>query len=287
MGYPTVKAKLLYLFSRLTLSKDFKMLCGQYLKYCSAAPEMSDEIWKCLSSNYSLRRKYAGQLKFVSLGWNCLPRTLLTLWMLKASRGNGEKSMPFDLIGTPPKAAAHFLATDFADYFEGQWVYTTKNGYTCWFNEKWNDIFFPHERECGPSKEDFAVLKERVQKRFENFREAMAFEGSILFVFHKVKLWDLLPVDHREEDIENLCREIARIRGNKPFKILIFACDHNDDCKEIAGADLIRLPYPHANYIWHKKEHFSPDGIAFEMKLLNICRNAAEELLLANRKNTK
>ena len=279
MEYKSLKCNLLFYLSRLSPSKDFKMLCKQYLKICDAVPEMSKAAWKCIYSNYKFRRKHRNQFKIVSLGWNCMPRTLTTLWMLKPSKGVGEKSMPFDLIASPPDAVAHYLETDFSDYFEGNWVYKTVNNYTCWFNETWDNVLYPHEIGLGNSEEDLAKLKSKLHERIKNFREALTFEGPILFVMHKATWWDKLPLEHKVEDIERIARSIARIRGDKPFKILVFACDHNDNCEKIEGATLVKHPYPHAEYIWHLAERFTPAGVKFEIGLLDICRNALADLL--------
>lgn len=285
MKYKSWKCNLLFLLSRITLSKEFKMLCKEYLKVRDNAPEMAKQAWQCFTDNYKLRKKYSGQYKIISLGWNCMPRTLLTLWMLKPSKGSGEKGMPFDLIGTSPGAVAHFLENDFADYFAGKWVYKTLNGYTCWYNEIRDNISYPHEHWCDSTAEGLKALQKRVAERINNFREAMAFEGPVLFVCNKSKLWDTIPLDHKTEDIEDVCREIARLRGGKPFKIVVWACNHNDECEKIEGAKLLKILYPHAQYIWHREERFTPAGVKFEIELMNACRDALEELITES-KNT-
>ena len=282
MRYKTFKCKLLSCLCLLIWSKDFKKLCNEYLRLLDIMPEQRKRLGSNFFANYRFRKKYCNQYKVISLGWNCLPRTLLTLWMLKPSKGAGEKSMPFDLIATPPKIAAHFLSNDFADYFEGKWVYKTENGYKCWYNEAFEGLFFPHDPDCGPGEDGLAKLKARLRKRIEAFREAMAFDGPVLFVFHKALLWDLRPLDHKPEDIELLCSEVARSRKEKPYKILVFACDHEDKCQQIAGAEFVRLKYPRADYIWHI-DRLSPEGIKFETELVSTCRNTIAELLKENK----
>ena len=269
---------MLFYISKLIWSRDLKKLCNEYLKIWDIMPELGALARKNLFANYRFRKKHRGEYRIVSLGWNCLPRTLLTLWMLKPSKGVGEKSMPFDLIATPPEIAAHFLSNDFADYFDGEWTYKTENGYKCWYSEVFKGLFFPHDPDCGPGEEGQNKLRARLRRRIEAFREAMAFEGPVLFVFHKALLWDLRPLDHKAEDIELLCREVARLRNGKPYKILVFACDHDDDCQEIAGAEFVRLKYPRADYIWHT-DRFTPEGVKFETELVTVCRNTLEKML--------
>lgn len=277
MEYKSLKCNLLFYLSRLSPSKDFKMLCKQYLKICDAVPEMSKAAWKCIYSNYKFRKQHRDRFKIVSLGWGCMPRTLLTLWMLKPSKGVGEKGMPFDLTGTPPHASAHYLENDFADYLEGEWSYDYEH--KRWRNADWSGVFYPHDIDCEPTAEGLAKLKKRMAGRINNFREALAFPGPVLFVIHKAMFDDLRPVDHKAEDIERIASEIAAIRGDKPFKMLVLACDHNDNCEKIEGATLVKHPYPHAEYIWHLAERFTPAGVQFEIALLDICRNALADLL--------
>ena len=281
MEYKSLKCNLLFYLSRIIPSKDFKMLCKQYLKSCEAVPEMSKSAWKCIIANYKLRKKNRDKFKVVSLGWDCMPRTLLTLWMLKPSKGVGEKGMLFDLTANAPHTAAHFLENDFADYFDGEWSYDHEHKY--WLNAEWTDIFYPHDGDCDSTPEGLEKLKKRMAGRIENFREAMAFPGPILFVMHKATLYELRPVDHKAEDIERVCRKIAEIRGDKPFKIVVIACDHNDDCEKIDGAEFFKLRYPHAGYIWHLPERFTPAGVKFEIDFMDICRNALSDLLQAQK----
>ena len=281
MKYKTFKCNLLFYISKLIWGRDFKKLCNEYLKIRDSVPEQRKKAGRTLWNNYRFRKKHRSQYKVISLGWNCLPRTLLTLWMLKPSKGAGEKSMPFDLIATPPTLAAHFLHNDFADYFDDEWVYKTENGYKCWHGEVFKGVFFPHDPDCGPGEEGREKLRARLRKRIEAFREAMVFEGPVLFVFHKALLWDLRPIDHKTEDIELLCSEVARLRKGKPYKILVFACDHEDECQQIAGAEFVRLKYPRADYIWHV-DRLTPEGIEFETDLVSTCRCAIEKLLKEN-----
>ena len=55
----------------------------------------------------------------ISLGLNCLPRTLLTRWGLKPSKKLGEPSMPFDLAVFDQLEVTHCIKTEFCDFFKG------------------------------------------------------------------------------------------------------------------------------------------------------------------------
>ena len=168
-----LKLKFLELVSLISPSKSFRLLLKSYMKVCECAPEYSSEAWKSLYSNYRILTKYSGKYKVISLGWNCMPRTLATHCLIKPSKGAGEKGMPFDLSANIPKTVAHFLKTDFADYFTGSWSYDT--GRNCWRNDPSNGVFYPHDKDCGP--DDLDRLQKRFAGRINNFKEAVQFPG--------------------------------------------------------------------------------------------------------------
>ena len=56
--------------------------------------------------------------EIVSLGTNCLPRTVLTRGNIKPSKSDGELSCPFDLVSHPLETIVHCLETNFNDYFD-------------------------------------------------------------------------------------------------------------------------------------------------------------------------
>lgn len=258
---------------------DSRMLYKQYLSYCKSAPDLDEQIWRLLKSNYDLRKKYGRQFKIVSLGWSCLPRTLATFTMLKAGKKAGEKSMPFDLAGNPPKSVAHFLHTDFSDYFSDKWLFDKANNW--WMNDPATGVFYAHDMDCKENELEKIVARYRA--RIENFREALHFPGPVLFIMHKATHLRHVPLNHNAaEDFEEVAREIKRIRGDKPFKILCFACDHNEPATHIEGAEFIRLLWPDARYIWHLEERHTPEGVRFEMAFGEHCRNALLSMLKEN-----
>ena len=56
--------------------------------------------------------------EIVSLGTNCLPRTILTRAGIKPTKAEGELSTPFDLVAHKLSNIVHYLQTDFSDYFD-------------------------------------------------------------------------------------------------------------------------------------------------------------------------
>ncbi len=262
------------IFSRLgskyAFSADRRMFYKQLFEYQRSAPESANRVRDILKANYTLRKKHGSRFKIVSLGWSCLPRTLATFTMLKAGKKAGEKSMPFDLALTPPGTLANCLKTDFKEFLSERSFFHTEKGY--WISDSADGIEFVHDMDCGIK--DLSKLSARYQARIENFREALDFPGPVLFLMHKATHVLYQEVHHPDSDFESVFREIKKIRGSKPFKILLFACDHNETSSRMEGAELIRLPWPDAKYIWHHEERHTPEGVRFEMAFAEICRKA-------------
>ena len=106
------------------------------------------------------------------------------------------------------------------------------------------------------------------------------FSGPVLFVMHKsTRDEQQTPVQQKSTDIERVCKCVEKLRNGKPFKILIFVCDHNDTCDHIDGATVINLPYPTADYVWHLDERFTPEGVTFETTFTKICRQELISML--------
>ena len=56
--------------------------------------------------------------EIVSLGCNCMPRTVLTRLGIKPRKAQGELSCPFDLVKHNSQRIIYYLETDFKDYLD-------------------------------------------------------------------------------------------------------------------------------------------------------------------------
>lgn len=157
--------------------------------------------------------------EIVSLGQNCLPRLYCTRNFLKKTKKMGELSIPFDLAGHRLKAIIHFLENDFEDYFNDlQYMETME--ISCWFNSKF-DCQYNHDRDCG--KNDYDKFVTRFKSRIENFRKIINSDKFIFFI--------LASFENKTEDINQLYETLKKIRGEKPFKLIVadftFSLDDN------------------------------------------------------------
>ena len=97
-----------------------------------------------------------------------------------------------------------------------------------------------------------------------------------MFVLHK-------KADGRKEDIERICRKIIELRKGKPSKFLVMACDLDETCTGIDGAELCLLPYPSAEFHWYDpKMRYTAEGIRHEMEFVKVCRDVLSKELGIN-----
>lgn len=278
MKYKSWKCNFLFYLSRIAWGREFKLFCEEFLKKYDAAPELASETWNMLYGNYKFRKKYKDKYKIISLGWDCMPRTLLTKGLLKPSKKMGEKSMPFDLIPSPARVIAHFLENDFSDYFDGQWTFEEES--QSWHNGTLPEVFYFHDRDCTSDAAGLEKLQKRLALRIANFREAVALPCPVLFVLHKSTLDHIFrPTVQEVKDVERVCELIKELRGEKPFRIIVMSCNQDDDTTDVKGATFVRHLYPRPDYVWHYPERFTPEGVAFENTFLKICRNELIDLM--------
>ena len=275
MKYKHIKYNLISFFTHLFTYGEKRFYYRNFLRTADSAPAAEKEIRTLFNSNYRLLQQYGTQYKIISLGWNCMPRSLTTTSMLKPGKGAGEKSLPFDLVITPPAVTAQLLETDFSAYFDGEWIFDPAEG--CWVRSPETGILYPHDTDCGP--EDLEKLQTRLRKRIENFREAVRFPGPVLFILNKATQFRGKPTGHTAADVEAVCRAIKKIRGENPYKILVTCCDPEDPGEPSDGAETVCHPYPRADYVWHHAERFTPEGVRFELGYIRLCRKALVELL--------
>ena len=132
----------------------------------------------------------------VSLGGNCLPRTLTTAIKLKPRKFYGEKSCPFDLfVNNDLNKISEFINNDFETFFD---------------RIKINQKNFPHDFKLSP-----ANFKKRYENRIKNFLEIMQSEKMVYFIhFDHNKTSDA-------DKVSRLYNTLLKKRKNKPFKLII------------------------------------------------------------------
>lgn len=159
--------------------------------------------------NYSLKKaiKYKNfKHQIISLGNNCMARTITTIYGLKPRKIYGEKTIATDQMFSPGiKELLHLWNTNFEDFFEGLEFSKERNS---WFLPKYNS-YAPHEFQL--SKDEFIKV---MKKRIKNFYEVIETDKYAIF----------LRFENRDCSYENvvlLNNKIKEVRKNKPYKLVI------------------------------------------------------------------
>ncbi len=188
------------------------------------------------------------KFEIVSLGVNCLPRTVLTRHGIKPRKADGELSCPFDLVSHRLDRIIYYLNNNFADYFDDFSFKLRKRNFLdfrgkgIWVKEDETQFF--HDKDCKIN--DKEKLISRIKNRINNFNTIIQNDRPILFV---------LNIVNNDGDIEELYNTLKRLRQGKKFKLAIFDfgqitefwSKYNDDIY------ILRLPKPIDRYytLWN------------------------------------
>lgn len=190
--------------------------------------------------------------EIISLGANCMPRSVLTRNGIKPSKSEGELSCPFDLAIHPITCVIKALEDNFITYFDGLYFESNKK-HIFDFSTK-RDVWkktdgtrFNHDTDCG--KNDFEKLKLRFQKRIENFNKILDSGAPILFVIY-------IKDEESRQYINKLYDTLQlRLRGGV---FLLSVIDFNGITNEdfYPQIKVLNLPKPCENYFdtWYRSK---------------------------------
>ncbi len=207
--------------------------------------------------------------KVVSLGIDCLSRTIPTRWGLKPPKALGERTHPFDLAVHPYETLCAVLAEDFESYLDTAQLAMSPRHYVV---HKRLKIQFNHEIGDMFADNQYAHFIECYRRRIANFREDVN-NHPVLFILH-------MTSNHVPTELaEILSRRLAR----DDWRLLVINTSDRpyDDAALAAASPRMRLhhvPYPYANYVWHTVPHFTtPGGQTFERRIVCAVREAIVE----------
>lgn len=205
--------------------------------------------------------------EIISLGWNCQPRTYLTKNEFIPNKKHGRKSMVFDLTIHHTRGLIEVLKSNFADYFENiEYGFYEPFGLNYWQNKKY-DFVYNHD---GAFKEnDFEKLKERYQPRIDNFKEVL---GSDKFLFFVHNLDETSGI----EEIKELYEVLKNLRGEKPFKLLIWST-FKDLENNVENVSIYSNPHPYKDFSdWFKPELQTKKSKIWVKDLCNFVKEEIE-----------
>ena len=189
-----------------------------------------------------MEKKY----EIVSLGCNCLPRTVLTRGGVKPSKKQGELSCPFDLVKHPIDCIIKYLNNDFDGYLDDLFFEVRKRNFLdfrkkgLW--QKTDGTKFFHDKDCKIS--DREKLETRIKNRINNFRQIIKSDTPILFVF--------LVVENAEK-IEELYKTLKRLCPHKKFSLAVIDLNYvMKSCPSDIHLLQLTEPIPKFDRNWNK-----------------------------------
>jgi tetratricopeptide (TPR) repeat protein len=237
--------------------------------------------------NFQERKKNLAELanfkyKIISLGFDCLPRTIATRWGIKPSRSQGELSCPFDLAFHSYSNICKLLDNDFDDYLNPQYLelvrHKNNSNQTIVINTKYL-CKFVHENGFIWQENDFQKFRKRYEQRINNFYGYLK-ENPILFILNlNINSYDIYP--------QKLVDIIDRKFPDLNFKLLVIDTSpkgQKSKPKENNSTDshilIESIPLPSTNYHWSLNNHYATEaGILFERKIALAMRSAIEQFL--------
>ena len=154
------------------------------------------------------------KVEIVSLGVNCLPRTILTRGGVKPRKADGELSCPFDLALHKLPNIIHYLETNFEDYFSDLYFEIRKRNFLdfrkngLW--KKQDGTVFYHDKDCKAQDRDKISI--RIRNRINNLYEIIYSSKPIIFV---------LNIVDDEKEVEKLNEILKKLCKHKKYKLAI------------------------------------------------------------------
>jgi hypothetical protein len=208
----------------------------------------------------------------IPLGWDCLPRTIMTRWGVKKSKAEGELSCPFDLIFTPFDSTCNLIQYDFQDFLNSNYLEASlrNDGKSIIVNTKYN-CKFNHEIGDTWVENNFAELKKRYEARVENFYNYINNKPIVFFLHLRV---NRMPVDK----IYNLYKILEEKFSQTKFSLLIVNTSATDICfpETIKKYQIFHYhsPMPEGKYVWHNPQFYKTEaGLKFEYHMQAFVKN--------------
>ena len=270
-------AHVLQEFALLTCRSDFSLSTAD-LKEIELARKSAEELvgvyFKTIHEKAVERRanlqRYA-DLDFISLGEDCLSRTVANQWGLKRSAKLGELTHPFDLAVHPLPRIAGLLESDFENHTNPENLQFLKHQ-NCCRNDALN-IRFNHELGEKYAENDFALLREIYQRRIANLRRRLSEGGRIVFLLHLAQ--------QRPNAFFHLKKISAALKRRCQAADFLIVCINttgkgpivDDARRKILEKESIRfvdIDYPVPGYVWYAPKYcFTPEGHEFEKRLIS------------------
>lgn len=227
-----------------TMQKCINMDNTEYSKIKNNLQNTVDTISKKSEDNLKSvlnHRRY----QIISLGCDCLPRTVVTKTGLEKTKSQGKLSLPFDLAVSPSEAILKLLNNNFKNYLK-YIKYSKKDN--LYINKKYY-IRYNHDTDCPNTKKGRNKIIQRYKSRIQNLKAKFNTDDFIFFIINN-------PPN------ENICNEINKaikdIRGEKDYKLIALDIDCKFDTGKIDSSISVfnkKHPFEHPWDWWLEKNN--------------------------------
>lgn len=204
--------------------KKIRSIIGQIIAIFIFSKSKRRHIRKFFE-NYDIKQAniYKGfKHQIISLGNNCMGRTITTKYGIKPTRIYGEKTIVFDQIFSPNiKNLVHLWNNNFDDFFDDVTFDKERNS---WAILKYN-CYAPHEFQL--TKEEFIKI---TKQRIKNFYNILKTDKYAIFIRFETE-------DCSPEVVNLLNEKIKEQRGSKPYKLFII--NHCDEKQFSANENIV------------------------------------------------
>lgn len=207
----------------------------------------------------------------VSLGFDCLGRTIPTRWGLKKPRCLGERSGPFDLAVHTPEVVTQLLLTDFDGYMNpANLRYCPTLGYCV---DDQLRISYNHEQGPLFAESGFSKLIDVYARRVQGFRLALQSSRPLILVAHSPPTMGVY-----QKQIDGLMEafRFVALRRDAPTELLMIKTfEPSSPPSSISpfsenGFAYVSMCLPREGYVWYEPECFLSDaGFEWEKSIVN------------------
>lgn len=220
-------------------------------------------------------------INLLSLGMDCLSRTIPTRWGLKKTARLGEKSSPFDLAVHSPFSVERLINANFDGYLDTEHLVFLEQHNIC-SNKKYH-VNFNHEIGLDYAANDFKKLCAIYEQRIANFQATLNNPSPLCLVVH-------LPHFQGAGDpaqIDSLRRVLALICSQRHYAPTIMVCvnsflpDNKPGIEEVKEETFTvwNIALPRVDYVWFQPECFlTDDGYAYEKHIVELIRKQLDTI---------
>ncbi|MCJ2094465.1 papain-like cysteine peptidase [Methylobacterium sp. J-072] len=236
-------------------------------------------IHKVLTSQFdNISNDRLQSINIISLGSDCLPKTLITKWGLRKSRLLGEKTLPFDLVYATPNATAKILADDFAGLLDPEKIVIHEGLNVPWIPSR--RFCFNHEGADEFRINNYAALISRYEERIRRFKKMLSNGKPTIF------LWNVLNPYTDELELQILSAiHTLKLQTKGSIRVLaVLTCEKTEryaipsTTRVMPGATLTRISNRSPEgYVFFDPAHYASEaGLRYEQGFLCALRDVID-----------